>query len=142
MSVGVVRPVHGHHPALWVPGVPRPDLGDGMVQLVCDECSAGWVGLPGEPCGWCADRTERQREDQRRMLLWPDRLGEHGPRYDELGEVDQAVWDRTRGIARGHDSRRAWAERLGRAVHAGLITEREAKAAMERVRRGDARRAG
>jgi hypothetical protein len=107
-----------------------------MVQLVCDECPAGWIGLPGEGCGWCADAIERQRDDQRRMLLSPDWLSvDHGPRYDQLSPVDRAVWDRTRGQVRGHDSRTAWAERLARAVVSGLVTEHEARAAYDRRRK-------
>lgn len=136
MSVGVTQTVHGHHPAMWLPGIPRPDHGDGMVQLVCDACSAGWVGIPGEPCGWCADAVERQREEQRALLLDPPwlRSSDGDPRYEALSEVDQAVWDRTRGQTRGHDSMRTWTQRLARAVESGLITETEARAAARRVK--------
>jgi hypothetical protein len=119
---------------LWLDGVPRPDHGPGMTQRAC-RCGAGWVGLPDDPCGWCADALERQVADERRMLLDPPSLhSDNGhPRYDELDELDRAVWDRTRGQTRGTESVKTWLERLARAVRAGLITRAEACAAVDRL---------
>jgi hypothetical protein len=54
-------------------------------------------------------------------------------RYDELSEIDKAVWDRTRGQIRGTDSVVAWVARLRRGVDAELITQNEAEAAMRKV---------
>lgn len=33
----------------------RPDFGEGWAELRCDQCSATWVGVIGDPCGWCQD---------------------------------------------------------------------------------------
>ena len=123
---------------LWTNGVPRPDHGPGMVQIVCADCGAGWVGPVGDPCAWCADRLTHDVADTRRVLLWPDWLAEQGPRYDELGELDRAVWDRTRGIVRGADSLEAWRRRLAEAVAIGLVTRDEAHGALARARRAAA----
>ena len=119
---------------LWIDGLPRPDHGEGMIQRVCD-CGAGWVGLPDDECGWCYEAHLRQLEEQRRRLLWPEWMIKPGPRYDELSEVDQAVWDRTRGQTRDAGSIEAWAERLARAVRSGLITAAEAETALTRGER-------
>lgn len=116
-------------------GVPCPDLGEGVVHRVCRDCGGSWCGEPEGACPWCVDADERQRLEQRRRLLFPDFLHEESPRYDDLGELDRAAWDRTRGIERGEGSRRAWGERLARAVESGLITDTEARAAIERSRR-------
>lgn len=119
---------------LWLDGVPRPDHGPGMIQRLC-RCGAGWVGRPDDPCSWCADAAARAVADLRRQLLWPAWMLEQGPRYDELDEVDRAVWDRTRGIRRGEASERAWARRLAEAVIAGIVTEADARAALARATR-------
>lgn len=117
-----------------IAGRQRDDIGPDLYDLECTVCKAGWVGKEGD-CAWCAAELERLRADQRRMLLWPDWLAvDHGPRYDELSAVDKAVWDRTRGQVPGHDSIPAWVERLARAVKADLITEDEARGAIERTR--------
>jgi len=125
---------------LGVDGVPRPDHGAGMVQRVCG-CGAGWVGLPDDGCPWCAAAFERAVAEQRRALLWPDWLAEQGPTYDKLSPADRAVWDATRRIRRGEASVRAWARRLGEAVSAGIVTDVEAEAAIDRADRR-CRRAG
>jgi hypothetical protein len=95
-------------------------------------------------CSWCTDRLERMRADRRRMLLDPPwlRSDAGNPRYDELSEDNKAVWDRTRGQTRGADSLKAWAERLARAVKVELITEDEARRAVDRVQARERRHAG
>lgn len=124
---------------LWVDGQPRPDHGPGMVQRTC-RCGAGWVGMPDDGCEWCARRVERQRADERRLLLDPPWLRSDvgDVRYDELDEIDKSVWDRTRAHQRGADSLEQWARRLARAVASGLMTRREADAALTRMERGRA----
>lgn len=132
-AVGVTRSPVGYG-GLWVAGVPRPDHGDGMTQLVCDVCAAGWVGLPGEPCGWCEDRYRRAVADERRRLLRPDWLGGcDSQRYDELADDDKAVWDRTRGQRRGADAVREWVGQLVGAARRGVLTKDEAELAILRV---------
>ena len=102
--------------ALWAPGLPRPDHGDDMVQLVCDVCSAGWIGRAGEPCGWCAIRLGKTIEQQRLRLLNPA-LPRPGDR------------SRARAVE-------AWVPKLARAVGCDLVTKDEARRAIKReVRR-------
>lgn len=120
-----------------IDGVPRPDHGPDMVERVCADCSASWVGRVDDGCGWCERREERLRADTRAMLLNPPSLRSDAghPRYDALDDVGKAVWDRTRGQTRGADSIAAWLSRLVRAVEAELITEADARRAIERVTR-------
>jgi hypothetical protein len=120
-------------------GYPRPDHGDGWRERVCGVCSASWVGHvdDGDWCPWCESADERQRAMERRLLLDPPwlRSDAGNVRYDALSDVDRAVWDRTRGQSRGADSLTTWIGRLDRAVEAGLITEHEARRAIQRVTR-------
>ena len=120
---------------LFIDGVPRPDHGPGMVQIVCADCHAGWVGRRGDGCAWCDAGDARRRAAERALLLDPPWLRSDAgdPRYDELSDIDQRVWDATRGQRRGADSLAAWRDRLARAVVAGLITETEARRAWGRV---------
>ena len=100
----------------------------------CSSCDATWYGQHDDPCGWCADALERQREAQRQLILHPTFLdAEQGPRYDELDELDKAVWRATRGGDNG-GSALEWARRLRRAVNSELVTEHEAEQAIERYR--------
>lgn len=71
-------------------GVLRPDHGDGWAELRCDNCGAGWVGVIGEPCGWCADRLERRgpatnghRLLEGRLVDWEEFVnrGSEGPEW-------------------------------------------------------------
>ena len=107
-----------------IAGHREPDLGPHIWQLACSVCQATWSGRNGDPCPWCVAAAERQRLEQRRLLLYPDWLHEDGPRYDDLSDVDTAVWDRTRCQVRGAGSIEAWAERLARSVQSELITRR------------------
>jgi hypothetical protein len=94
-------------------GARRPDHGPEMADLTCVACGAGWVGPLGERCSWCIDAAERQRRWQAEMTLTPP-------------EVDPA--DRT------YDDRmKAWAQRLERAVKAGLIDRDRADRAWRRA---------
>jgi hypothetical protein len=117
-----------------IAGIRQPDLGPGMWNVACDVCEATWVGRPGDACSWCQRAEERQREDQRRLLLDPPWLHSDcgNVRYDELSAVDRAVWDRTRGQTRGADSIKAWHGRLVRGVESRLISEHEARTAWHR----------
>jgi hypothetical protein len=120
-----------------IDGIPRPDHGTGYQERVCTECDASWVGLADDGCGWCERALERQRADQRLLLLDPPHLRTSvgDPRYDQLCEDSKLVWDVTRGQRRGTDSVLAWTQRLARAVEAELITRREAEQAMRRTSR-------
>lgn len=109
----------------------------GGYDLCCDACGATWVGHEGTQCDWCFAASRDPRLEQRRVLLFPPWLHSDAgdPRYDALGAIDQAIWRHTRGQCGDVDSRRGWGERLARAVMAGLITEAEALAALDRVER-------
>lgn len=108
----------------------------GLERLIeCGECGAGWYGHTGDPCDWCHRALQHQLEDQRQRLLYPDWMVDQGPTYDQLDDVDKAVWDHTRGIARGESSFAAWVNRIVDATQAGVITELEADAAMRRAER-------
>jgi hypothetical protein len=102
--------------------------------LECDVCSASWIGPDGEPCGWCAKRGARQRDEQRQLLLFPPQLAEPGGgMYDDLDDVAKRIWEHTRGIRRGEGSIQAWRDRLADAITGGLITRDEAVAAVLRI---------
>jgi hypothetical protein len=119
-------------------GVPRPDHGEGWVEMVCPRCKASWVGhvTDGDGwCPWCDRRAELAREMERRELLEPPwSHSDHGAeRYDALTDVQKAVWDRTRGQVRGTDTVIWWVARLGRACADGLITRDEMTTAIRKV---------
>lgn len=103
--------------------------------VVCPNCQASWHGYDGDPCDWCAAALQRQLEDQRQRLLYPDWMTTQGLAYDQLSDVDKTVWDRTRGTVNGETSIAAWANRIIDAVQAGVITEPEADAATSRAER-------
>lgn len=90
----------------------RPDYGPGWADVRCDRCSATWVGKIGDSCGWCERSLALLLDMQREVLLHPD-----------LPDPD----DTRRKEAEG-----AWAERLGRAVAAGLLEKPIAENALLR----------
>jgi len=122
-----------------IDGTPRPDHGPGFYERICATCSASWVGheRDGDWCPWCEAEIERRRALDRSLLLDPPwlRSSVGTERYDALSDVDKAIWDRTRGQARGRDSLVSWAARLGRAVDTELISEDEAERALRRLTR-------
>lgn len=103
--------------------------------IACDECGATWLGYPDDPCDWCIRAKERQMATDRDDLLHPTWAQDRGPVYDQLSEVDKAVWNRTRNITYDHDSIAFWVQRIGRAVDSGLITQTDADLAITRVER-------
>jgi hypothetical protein len=94
-------------------GAMRPDFGRHAADLQCRSCRAGWVGIPGEPCQWCEHRWEAALVEQHEIVLAPA-LPEPTDARFEIAAV-------------------AWAERLGVAVRAGIVTEAEALSAREVV---------
>ena len=93
-------------------GIDRPEHGPGACELRCNDCNAGWIGLIGEECNYCARSLDLMLTWQREILL------DH-----ELPEPD----DR-----RYADAAQGWAERLARGVEAGIITEIEARRTWDR----------
>lgn len=110
----------------------RPPPGQ---AVECGECGATWVGTL--PCPWCLKRHDRERAAHRLDLLRPSHLAtSYGvPRYDELSELDQRVWDHTRNQRANTDSEAEWVKALAKGVADGLINEGEAMAAMKRMER-------
>lgn len=45
----------------------RPDYGDGWAELKCDQCGATWVGVIGDPCGFCQDARIDMQLQQREL---------------------------------------------------------------------------
>src|SRR3954462_8417617 len=82
----------------------------GWALLMCDVCKATWHGTPGDTCPWCVDAHPRQREYHRDLLLNPPwaRSDAGDVRYDDLDDVDKAIWRHTRGQTSDEDSIDAW----------------------------------
>jgi hypothetical protein len=84
------------------------------VLLECDRCKATWWGpYDREPCAYCIASARMDRAAQAALTLTPPDVPEH-------------VWE---------TACEAWAGRLGRAVEAGLVTQRDADRAWKRARR-------
>jgi hypothetical protein len=88
----------------------RPEFGVDAFELRCVDCGATWVGPIGEECAYCDRALAQMVTWQRELLLTPELPDDEG-------------------------SRVAWAERLGRAVTTGLVTEAEARQAIAREER-------
>jgi hypothetical protein len=101
-------------------GARRPDHGPECMELRCVACGATWVGPMLEHCYWCERSHARMLDHQAELVLEP-------PDTDPDD--------------RNHEDRmRAWAERLARAVDAGLVTRERALSVWHREV-NDARRA-
>lgn len=92
---------------------PYPEYGDGWYELRCRTCEAGWVGLDGDRCAWCATREQNTVIDQADVVTQPP-------------------------DNRSADALTAWRGRLKRAVEAGIITDTQARHAFERAQRKEA----
>jgi len=97
---------------IGMPTAPRPDWGPLFHDLECSGCAATFVGKRKTPCPWCEGLYERSVAEQRLILLRPDFPASDAKNYDA------AV--------------KAWIERVGRGVVADVITETEARRAVER----------
>lgn len=101
-------------------------------RQTCTACGATWDD-DATTCRWCEAANRRLVDDERRAILWPAWAEGHGPRYDELDELDRQVWDQTRGVPAGTGQVKFWAGRLRRALDAGIVTMHEADAALRRI---------
>jgi len=86
---------------------------DGGWWLICQMCEASWVGAQGDDCPWCMKRYEMLQEETRNHLLEPSWLN-----TENAGSV------------------RMWKHRLGRAVKSGLITDADARKAIQKAHDG------
>lgn len=89
-------------------GAHRPEFGPVVQDLRCCSCGAGWVGLAGESCVWCARSRQVLIAHEHDTLLRP-------PESDDERVV------------------LAWGERLRRAVDVGILTKQEAERAWRRA---------
>jgi hypothetical protein len=46
---------YANAPVGMVSGIARPEFGIAAYDLACQICEAGWVGVPGDSCSWCAE---------------------------------------------------------------------------------------
>jgi hypothetical protein len=92
---------------------PRLDWGEQFHDLECDQCEAEWVGRDGEQCQFCAGLYARLLAEQKQLVLRPELPDAADPRRSS--------------------AERAWAERLATSVTAGIVSERDARWALERV---------
>jgi len=90
----------------------RPDYGPHWADLRCCACGATWVGVPGDPCGWCTEALRIITEFQAELVC-------------RRPDVDPAAANYDAAIV-------AWAERLARAVNAGLIDDATARRVLGR----------
>ena len=90
-----------------------PEWGPGWAILRCDQCSAEWGGHDLDPCSWCLDRAAVVLSEQARMVLRRPHISPDDQRYLE--------------------TMNSWAERLGHAVRAGIISEAQGRAALTRI---------
>lgn len=120
-------------------GVPKlmGQADDGLWHYVCEACGAGWVGPMGDTCSWCHDRWELELAQRVADLLYPPWMVKEGPRFDELGSIDQAVWQSTRGTRSTPWSENQWAIDLEQAEADGIVTESQAASALGRFERWD-----
>ena len=93
-------------------GIDRPDHGTGAAMCRCVSCDATLVAIPGDPCPYCERSWERMRTWQAEKLL----------RYELPDPAD----------ARFLHVAKAWLDRLGRGLEAGLISESQLRTAWER----------
>jgi hypothetical protein len=93
-----------------LPELMRPDHGEGFAELTCSCCGASWVGAAFARCPWCVALLERMRESSAAAVMTP-------PDPDDLHYEERM---------------RAWAERLARAVDAGVVRRERAVAAWRR----------
>lgn len=89
-----------------LPELRRPDRGDGMYEVRCSACSASWVGPAFGRCAWCQAWLEQAQEVAAQRVLRPPVI-----------DPDAADYEPTM---------RRWADKLGRAVEAGLVDRGEA----------------
>ena len=100
-------------------GVMRPDFGPTAAELECVACDATWTGPIGERCPYCDRHRELLLRYQAELVLTPPEIEPDAGRYDS--------------------AMAAWARQLAHAVTAEIVTEQDARRALER--RGGARHA-
>lgn len=110
-----------------VPGTPGHD-----VWLVCDRCGGKWLGQPFDECEWCDESDRISIERAKHRILFPEWL-DWGERYWQLSELDQRVWEGTRGFHGDYQGK--WMGELKRAVEFEQITRYDAIGAVNRYRR-------
>lgn len=132
----ITDPIRKRHREEWARQVIATRLPrlDGTALVLCKRCGATWQGWPDERCEWCEERAERMERDERHELLWPPwMLNGQGPRYEQLSPESQAVWNTTRGLKDDANTLDAWITQLVDATAKGVITEDDARQAVQRA---------
>ena len=88
----------------------RDDHGPHAANIECDQCEASWVGVPGDPCGYCVERHQSIVMGQRDKTLHPP---------DDTTDTNAMT---------------AWLARLKTAVTAGIIDENDARFAYDKAK--------
>ena len=104
--------VFGLHGIMVQAGKMRPDWGPAFCDVECIACGATAVGIVGEHCWWCRRSHEIVCEWQAEIVL-------RRPDIDPTDERYATAVD-------------AWAERLARAVLAGVVDRHVARRVLER----------
>jgi hypothetical protein len=104
-------------PAMFaVVGVGLPGRTAAIEDLTCCRCAATWVGVVGEPCGYCQVAYTHMLEWQAELVLSRPDVDPGDQRYQQIIN--------------------AWAKRLAVAVKAHIITEDDARRALQREAKG------
>lgn len=104
--------VFGLHGVMVQSGKMRPDFGPAFADCVCIACGATEVAIVGESCAWCLRGHEI-------VLAWQIEILLRRPDVDSGDQRYSSAID-------------AWAERLARAVLAGVVDRHVARRVLER----------
>lgn len=104
-------------------------IGNGEFNYQCLKCLASWVGPNGDYCDWCHKRWLVNEADKRQALLYPEWLG-WDDKYFQLSQLDQSVWEQTRGFADGFNI--SWRRRITKALENEEISQMEFDGATKR----------
>lgn len=84
----------------------RDDHGPHAANLECDACDASWVGIPGDPCAYCANLREAiDNEHGTRVLRPPNDTTDTNAMTAWLARLKVAV---TAGTISDNDARFAY----------------------------------
>jgi hypothetical protein len=127
----VPNPIRSNYPELIAKWGQPTIIGkvNGDFDYQCLQCHATWVGPNGDICYWCHKRWLINEESKHQTLLYPEWL-QWDDKYFHLSQLDQSVWEQTRGFSDGFDI--SWENRLKKALDNGEVTQMEFDAAETR----------
>lgn len=129
--------------AMMGPTIEAFPRNDGLFDYVCNRCGASWVGpiinhhaywvdSVRQRCEWCYRRYRIDRKARAHRLQFPEWLN-WGDRYFNLSELEQRVWEETRGFY--GDFHAKWERDVFAAVDSSLLSPEEAVSAIARIDR-------